>query len=443
MKIEARLLLRRGLTLLGVGLTIALLLCSCANVPSPSPSPTCPPSPSATAPPVPTATPLPTPTHTPPPPATATPTLVPTVTPLPGPLHLVGSIAELLPGGSARLYGAPDGALWLATDQSVVRLVDGVWNTFLADYTGSLAGIDAAGRALVVSEDGSTISAWDGVSWTTWGAADGWSPLADGWHVGHGQSDGVGHFWLDTSQDVRLLADQHWTVFTAADMGMGEVGALDLTPVFTIMGRRDGAGVWVTECDWGGPGPFGGQGVRWYDGQTWHGADSVVASGCANAVASDDAGYIWLGVEADLWRYDPVSDEWARFPLPAEQRAGGTRPGVITSINPDPAGDLWVTFLLCGGASCSTYALYHWHGNAWTQEIAEGWVDADALFADAAGARWLVWDSVYRLGAGNLELTYPLLVRFATVDATGRLWLVASTAGQDTLWYIGDEMTNQ
>ena len=60
---------------------------------------------------------------------------------------------------------------------------------------------------------------------------------------------------------------------------MGPPVGEDLDIVFGVAILESGT-VWVRECEWGGPGPFGGRGVRWFDG-SWHGADSPVASGCA------------------------------------------------------------------------------------------------------------------------------------------------------------------
>lgn len=88
------------------------------------------------------------------------------------------AIKEILSGTFERLQASPDGGLWLITDQGVAKLLDTTWTVYLSDFTGTLVGIDAAGRVWVVSEDTGEISAWDGTSWTAYGTDAGWLLIA-------------------------------------------------------------------------------------------------------------------------------------------------------------------------------------------------------------------------------------------------------------------------
>ena len=381
----------------------------------------------------------PAPTETPVPTHTPTPTSTPI--PLPDIFRPVVPIAQVLPGDIERLQPAPDGGLWLVTDQGVAKLLDGTWTVQLSGFTGELAGIDAAGRAWVVSEDAGTISAWDGASWMDYGAEAGWLPIAleDEWYrdAGWGQSDGLGRFWLATSQDVRAFDGARWTVFTPAEMGMGEVGPEELWPSFVVEISQSTDTVWVGECDLCGPGPSGGQGARWFDGSTWYGADSPVASGCTTAIEEDNLGRVWLNTDEILWRYEPASGNWTQF-APPEPPVDLMYFRFADTITLDPSGDAWPAMVLCGGSCYGKVVLYHVHEGTWTQIGAESeFDDPPYSLVFAAGASWLFWDrALYRLAGDVPERLADLAVQSVAVDVAGRLWFVAQQEGRSVLWTL-------
>jgi hypothetical protein len=366
-------------------------------------------------------------------------------------------------GGIEWLRSSPDGGVWAITEEGIARLEDGSWSLYLSEYPGRLAGIDGSGRVWVLGEDGSEISAWDGApspdgapsgdgdAWTTYGADAGWTPLAESWHyyASGGQSDALGRLWFATSQDVRVFDGERWSVITPADLGMGPPLDEELDVVFSIAILESGA-VWVGDCEWGGPGPFGGRGVRWFDGSTadipsaltaggsaWHGADSPVASGCATEIVEDGDGNVWLGVEENVWRYDPASGAWTEF-APPEPPIGG-RFGFLSNLVVDPSGDPWPMIVICGGASCyGSIALYHIHDGAWTQigDVAEYDLQWGPIF-EADGTPWIFWnEGVYRIIEDTPELMAPLYARSIVADGSGKVWFLAWYEGQDWLWTL-------
>ena len=370
---------------------------------------------------------------------TPTPTTTPTPTPRPLPemLHQIIPADEVF-GGIEWLRSSPDGGLWAITEEGIAKLEDGSWSLYLSDYAGNLAGIDGSGRVWVVSGDGSEISAWGGGLWTTYGADAGWTPLDESWyhHAHGGHSDTLGRLWFATSQDVRVFDGERWIVFTPADMGMGPPVDEELSVAFNIDILKSGA-VWVGECEWGGPGPFGGRGVRWFDG-SWHGADSPVASGCATAITEDDAGNVWLGVEENLWRYDPASGAWTEFAPPEPPIEG--RFGFLHNLAVDPSGDPWPMIVICGGASCyGSVALYCVHDGMWNQIGGVAEYDGTQwgpLFG-ADGTPWVFWGGgVYRIVGDRPELMAPLYARSIVVDGSGRVWFLAWYEGRDWLWML-------
>jgi hypothetical protein len=351
-----------------------------------------------------------------------------------------------------RLQVTPDGVVWLVAGREVYKLVDDAWTLYLAGQEGNMLGVDHAGRVWMASEEADQVMAWDGAAWTSYSADAGWTPLTH-WsrYVGWGQVDSLGRVWLSTSQDVRAFDGERWTVFTPGDMNMGAPLHEDLEASFAIL--ESGGLVWVGECDWGGPGPFGGRGARWSDsstvalaelsrdltgtGENWQGADSPVASGCVTLIEQDDWGRVWLGVDGSLWRYD---GDWTLFAPP--EAPEGLRNGFLTDLALDPAGDPWLTLDLCGGGSCYGWLVHYYvHDGVWTQigDLMDDYYPVQgAVFVPEQGGfdtPWLFWEgNLYRVLGDMPELVARFVVYSLSVDAAGQVWLVAWHEGQAALW---------
>lgn len=415
-----------------IAITITILMGACAPTAVPAATTTLTPKPTLV---FPTLTAAPSRTST----MTFTPTSTPAAAPLPGALQIVIAIEDIMPGNIQRLLPAVDGGLWLVSDQAVVKWNDTNWKVSLPDYEGEAAGIDSSNRIWVVSQDTSRISAWDGDNWSDYDLLAGWQPIGteDDWYrgVGWGQNDRQGRLWLNTTQDVRLFDGERWRVFTAEDMSMAQTDAGEFYSSFVVHVSQSSGAVWVGQCNWGGPGPFGGMGVRWFDGKAWLGADSPVASGCTTVIAEDQSGQLWFGVDENLWRYQPTTGVWTRFP-PPEPPLEGMRFGFTDSIQCDQSGDPWPALVLCGGASCyGNIALYHMHDSTWTQigEVADYEGKPYELFF-SADAVWLLRDNaIYRLSGDSPEWLADLYLQSAAVDNSGQIWLAAYVQGQAML----------
>jgi hypothetical protein len=389
-----------------------------------------------------TSTSIPSPTNTLEQTATQTPEILETPPITSGPFNLVAIVNQVITGTVDSLIATEDGSLWLTTDKGVVKVTDMGLSVYLSGMVGKIAGIDSSGRVWVVNEDMSQIAAWNGKAGTIYGSDSGWTPvsLMNYPYVRGGRTDPLGRVWFATSQDVRFLEGNLWTVISPQEMSMEPTTQEDLMPDYNVFILKDG-NVWVAECDWGGPGPFGGQGIRWLDNGIWKGKSSPVASGCATTVAEDSAGHVWVGVENSLWCYDPASDTWEEF-SPPESPIAEMRFGFVNFIAVDPDDTVWTTLVLCGGASCfGSSVLYHLRDETWNQigEVSEFDYGYWGPLFDAAGTPWIFWTGgIYRIQGNTPELVSPLAGRLGAIDGNGKLWLVAPYEGQDALWVMNN-----
>jgi len=387
------------------------------------------------------SSPSPSPTPVPPPLPAAT-SESPRVLATSGPYGMVQFVDEILPGTFEALLSTAGGASWLVTDQSIAQLVESTWTPYLASYQGQMAGIDSGGRVWVVNQDATEISAWGGDAWTTYGAGTGWTAPTASYDrsVRGGQTDALGQVWFATSQDVRAFDGDRWAVYTPQTMGMGPPEYEDLVARFRVAVMSSET-VWVSECDWGGPGPVGGGGIRWLEDGVWRGAASPVASGCATTLAVDSLGRIWAGVDSSLWCFDPASGMWQESG-PPESPIAGTRFGYVESLVVDQDDSAWATFSLCGGASCDVYRLlYRVREGVWTQVGGTGGYDYEPWgpIFDPAGIGWLTWDGgVHRIQGDAAELASPLAGRSGILDDTGHVWFLARHEDRDALWVLNE-----
>ena len=386
--------------------------------------------------------------------------IIPTVTPGPsptptaeeittGPFERVALVGEAFPGEPPALRMLPDGSVWLYDEQTVARLEDDGLEIVLSYIEGTLVGVDDFGRSWVVSEDTSEIASWDGGTWTVYDVEDGWAPVsleAVWWSpVNLGVYAGANDtLWLSTAQDVRAQRYGLWTAFTAEDMDMAAHDEASGWRAYAIEAARDGAVIWVGACDYSGPGPMGGQGVRWFDVEAWEwrGSDAPVGAECVSVIKETDAGHIWVGANNDIWRYDPAKADWTRFTLP-EPLLFVHNFGHVLDITVDPSGDVWPLYQLCGGASCDGPAyLYHVHDGDWSVVAESDWWYAPMkkLVFDSAGTGLLFWDgAIYQLEGETPVPVAAVDAQVAAVDASGQNWFVAPYEEQLFLWTLPKE----
>ncbi len=378
----------------------------------------------------------------------------PLVYPLPtfaSPFRKVAPLDPALLAGDIDVQALPDGGLRVMTNIGYATYRDGQWETQLVDEGQTLVGVDADERAWILGETGDDIYYQQAGSELALAVA-GWTPIANPPALrGRGVvSDDQGRVWLATEQDVRVFDGKQWTIFTREAMGMSPASYEDLMMEFTLTYVASRQQMWVGSCDWGGPGPFGGGGARWFDGQAWRGAQSPVAGGCVTAIAADAEGRVWIGLQHGLVRlFDQTTREWHEFllPEPVDYRRG--YPAAL-SLGPD--GAPWLLAALCGGASCDAMrALYHLQDNTWIevlglQDYHEDLYQGSTLpvLFDEAGTPWFLFGGMaFRIEDNRLEqpAVAELNVWDATTDVAGHIWVVANTRNDSpALWVLeGDK----
>jgi ligand-binding sensor domain-containing protein len=290
-----------------------------------------------------------------------------------------------------------------------------------------------------VNDEVSEISRWEAGAWSTYGEKQGWQPLSDWFaQVGRSETDSNGNLWVSTSQDVRVFNGDAWQIYSTEDMSLIPPEYEDLATELTMQVLENDM-VWVGSCYWGGPGPFGGGGVRWFDGETWQGADSPVAEGCVTKIEEDIQGQVWVAVEDELWRYTLENRGWSQFraPEPTEVQ----RYGFATEMVVDAEGDVWIILAECGGASCfGATAPYRVHDGEWEPFADRSEMDLQRLVLDGEGEVWIFWDpGISRLEDGEPTLVAELYTTRYAVDAEGNLWIVTGSEKDQVLWVVKEK----
>lgn len=310
------------------------------------------------------------------------------------------------------------------------------WTDYLPQFSGTIIGMDSKRHVWVVSDDRAQVSAWDGSVWITLGPDAGWELPIPGnrmrldWSLA---SDALGNVWLATDRDVRMFDGTKWKVFGLDDLGMPITEEEDVLSDTNLIFLKTSGYIWANNCHWIGPGPYGGAGARWYDGHIWQGSDSPVDNGCATVVNEDGLGNIWLGVDSNLWRFDPLLKDWEQYPAPEPPEDSWF--GFINDLALDAVGNPWPEFVRCGGASCYTGNIrYHFTGTEWLQ-IGDIGTDDSFLYFDVTGQGWVFASyGVFRITENQLEPVADLSILKVTVSPSGMLWIMGVYEGKTVLW---------
>ncbi len=335
------------------------------------------------------------------------------------------------------LTHSADGRLFLGTDEAVWWLDGSTWQVYLGEYGGGRVplGMDAAANVWVYDAELDQVSAVNNREETAYP----WDiPASDLMTPRLLRVDPLERLWIGTYEDVRYLENGRWTILTFADLGLAfdpEMSDPSLQLSFAAAQQT----IWLAMCNWGGPGPASGGGVRWFDGTTWHGADSPAASGCALQTREDDSGRVWITTATALHRYDPAQQTWDRFdyPEPPETVQDPNvlyRTGPPTFFEVDNMGTGWITFSLCGGASCGMPGFTHRfdEANQW-QVVLTAPIEYE-LGLDGQGHLWSLRPVAMLLTSDTPAEPLPLRITLTTSDDAGNWWVLGTINEEKGLW---------
>lgn len=380
---------------------------------------------------------LPTATLSPQP--TVPPTPTPSNTPyIRGSFQFKAQFGPELSGLEIRLFESSQGNMVIAADSGFTIVSDEKTISYVYTEDEIPVGVDAFERLWLFSGDAGEVIYYRDDSGTDTAANKGWQPVVDPDLLRNSGlvADGMSQIWLGTPSDVRVYnPETGWKIHSFADMAMAPPDPDELFASHPNLYYDENTGyIWVTTCINFGPGPQGGSGAQWFDGVGWHGSGTPADSGCVSSFHEDGEGNIWLGIEDGLWKYSPGTNSWTdyEFPPPNENALRFFAEQIFTG----PAGELWVSFLNCGGASCSGNTLYRYRNGIWQQEKEIAFFP-ERLISDQEGKSWLFsFDTgIFRMEDGQWELVADISSIAAALDSQGRLWVVEMVAkDQKNLW---------
>lgn len=340
------------------------------------------------------------------------------------------------------LHISEEGALWLQTEQEVILLRDREWEVALSDLSGDIVGVDSNGLLWVLDEDGASISSWDGDTWSSYTEEAGWSPLSEYSFIKDPPvMDQLGQVWLVTTEGLRMFDGQHWRRISPQDIGLSHPREAEegLTPDINLKFLEGQQELWMGVCNWTGAGPIGGDGVLRFDGSSWRRVHNKLSSGCTEVIVEDAEGKVWIGLDGDVWRYDPVSGILDPFTQPPSPFNGGGFFGGVGDLIVDYEGFPWADLLFCGGAGCGFGTiLYHFDQGAWVEVIQEDFRLHD-LVIDQAGRPWLLTPGgIYEVKDNQPTLFLSLPINPASIHEGpfGQVWFFVVDKEKSELWYL-------
>jgi hypothetical protein len=355
-----------------------------------------------------------------------------------GPFRQVSLEEALIAGRVTALIPAADGSILLLSDKGYSRFTAEGWAGYFTDEVGYLAGVDPAGRAWVITRDGSQIAVWEDDQWRYHGAEAGWTPvnITGGGLAASGLVEGDdSDLWLSTGADIRRFDGATWQVFSPELMGMPAVEDPSVTTNYSVFHSPMTGDLLVGRCDWGTAGPQGGGGVRKFSQGAWQEMDTLLSSGCMASVHEDGLGNVWIGLDGNLFRM-PAGGVTETVALPEPPQ--GSTFGSVNSISSGLGGDLWISPSLCSESGCyGEQVLYRFASGEWQQIGEPRQAGGQSLLFDSSGKPWLFSSgTVYQIENQSLIPVNGLVVLAAARSASGEIWLVAQSTGPPTLWKL-------
>jgi hypothetical protein len=397
-----------------------------------------------------TDTPTPTLTAT----RTATITLTPSDTPLPsrtptpfifdqGKFENATVFKQVIPGIINRLMVADNGSFWLASPYAV-----GVYNPNGSRFNqinlrDPVIGLTRNGLAWILPASGTPLSIWNGKTGSIYDETNAWLPPQ-----GYGlpsplkpalSTNDNGNLWMTTAYDVRRLDGSLWRIFLPQEMTISLPYRKTMATSFRTIHSQISDKTWVGSCDWSAGEPVGGDGLRVYMDNKWRKPDFPANDGCVTALATDRFGYLWVGIESRLWRYDENNDSWEEFNPPTldKDQFSGFSYGAVKDLVDAPNGSVWVLYELCGAAGCDTRQIrYRIQYGSWLSVRESSQLYPPELLFDGNSTAWLLTPGeISRFDGFQFKPVASIDWIAADIDSFGNLWIMAGELNQEMiLW---------
>jgi hypothetical protein len=352
-------------------------------------------------------------------------------------------IDQIIPGIINRMGIDDEGNFWFASPYAVGKFDPQSEKFSQLNSLDPVIGITQDGRAWLLPPSGSPLEAWDGEESIYFDETNSWlvtqgygapSPLRPAFTV-----DYNGDLWLTTEYDVRRLRNDQWQIFIPQLMEFELPNIKTIATSYLVAHSQTSGLSWVGSCNWQDDQRLDGDGVRQFDGFIWEEINPPVSNGCVTALAGDKEGYLWVGMDDQLWRYDPESEEWDAFDPPPldEDKYPDFRHGAVLNISSAPDSSVWVLYELCGAAGCETRQVrYRILNGQWTPIRDSSQISPPLLLFDGENTTWLLEPKeISRFEKSTFQPVAWMDWEQATIDNNGKLWVMTGELNAEMiLW---------
>ncbi len=352
-------------------------------------------------------------------------------------------VNQVIPGILNRMLVANDGSFWFASPYAVGRYEPDSKKFSQVNLDDPVIALTRDGKAWILPDAGTPLQVWDGSDFTYYDQTNSWlvtqgygapSPLQPAI-----SSDYEGNYWLTDYYDVRRLRGNQWQIFVPQQMGIELPNRKTIATAYLLAHSQISTLTWVGSCNWQDHKRTDGDGVRQFDGTAWTKAEIPADDGCVSAMAADQAGFLWVGMEGRLWRYDQKLDRWREFTPPDLDPVNyaGFSHGDILEITIAPDNRTWVLYELCGSAGCQTRQVRYRIQNAlWTPMRESSQIRPPLLLFDGDGVAWsLEQNEISRLENNIFKPVAWMDWKLASVDSRGTIWVMTGKLNAEMiLW---------
>lgn len=354
-------------------------------------------------------------------------------------------VQQVIPGILNRLQVANDGSFWFASPYAVGRYEPNTKIFSQVNLDDPVIGLTSDGKAWILPDAGTPLQVWDGSGLTYYDQTNSWlvtqgygapSPLNTAL-----STDFEGNRWITGDYDVRRLRGNQWQIFVPQLMGIELPNRKTIGTSYLLAHSQISPLTWVGSCNWVENLSTDGDGVRQFDGSKWTEVEIPAEKGCVSAMAADKTGFLWVGMEGQLLRYDQKLDHWQEFTPPDLDpvKYDGFSHGAVLEISIAPDDSTWVLFELCGSAGCQTRQVrYRIKNGLWTPMRDSSQIRPPLLLFDGQGVAWMLeQNEISRLENNIFKPVAWMDWKLASVDSRGTIWVMTGKLNAEMiLWKV-------